>query len=136
MKQQNKWEKLFDEWLDLTEFTLVKHIKETDEGIWSLYDRQGANLGDIEDDRFDNAMQILDRMEIYIRDYIFVDLEECFEHENDNAEYVYGYPWSAEEWLKYRELMPNNQYEMDLCDMIANHFEEINLENCFYEEEC
>lgn len=135
MKQQNKWEKLFDEWLDLTEFSLIKHVKETDEYIWSLYDGQGANLGDIEDDRFANAMQILDRMEIYIRDYIFEDLEECWDSENNKAEFPYGYPWSAEEWLKYRELMPNNQYEMDLCDMIANHFDEINLENCFYEEE-
>lgn len=132
MKQQNKWEKLFDEWLELTEFSLIKHTKE---GAWSIYDGQGANLGDIESDRFDSAMQILDRMDIYINDYIFEDLEECWDAENNRAEFPYGFPSNAEDWLKYRDLMPNNQYEMDLCDMIANHFEEINLENCNYEEE-
>ena len=150
MKQQNKWEKLFEEWLDLTEFSLIKHknsklilsykdldgnpVKEIHEGIWSIYDRQGANLGNIEEDRFDNARQILDRMEIYIIDYIFEDLENCWDEEV-NEDYPYGHPWSTEEWLKLRDRMPNNQFEMDLCDMIANHFDEINLENIYYEEE-
>ena len=150
MKQQNKWEKLFEEWLDLTEFSLIKHknpklilsykdldgnpVEEIHEGIWSICDRQGANLGNIEEDRFDNARQILERMDIYINDYIFDDLASCWEEENDE-DYPYGYPWSAEEWLKLRDRMPNNQYEMDLCDMIANHFDEINLENIYYEEE-
>lgn len=132
---QNKWEKLFDEWLDLTDFALIKHTNRTDGYIWSLDDKQGANLGDIEDDLFTNAAQILDRMGIYIQDYIYNDLHECWDDENNKAEFPYGDPWNAELWLKYRELMPNNQFEMDLCDMIANHFREINLENCCYEEE-
>ena len=62
MKQQNKWEQLFEEFMDLTEFSLIKHknpklvlsyedpdgnpIEEVHEGVWSIYDRQGANLGD------------------------------------------------------------------------------------------
>lgn len=150
MKQQNKWEKLFEEWLDLTEFSLIKHknpelilkyedpdgnpVEEIHEGVWSIYDRQGANLGNINEDRFDNAGQILERMDIYIRDYIFDDLENCWNIEN-NEDYPYGYPWNTEEWLKLRDRMPNNQFEMDLCDMIANHFDEINLENVYYKEE-
>ena len=150
MKQQNKWEILFQEWLDLTEFSLIKHmnlqevlyykdfdgnpVEEIYEGTWSIYDRQGANLGGIDQNRFDNAGQILDRMEVYIIDYIFEDLEYCWDEENDE-DYPYGYPQSTEEWLKLRDRMPNNQYEMDLCDMIANHFDEINLENVYYEEE-
>ena len=53
MKQQNKYEKLFDEFLDLAEFRLVRHQNGYDEyadeyGHWSLIDNQGANLGDIE----------------------------------------------------------------------------------------
>lgn len=130
MKEQNRWEKLFESWLDLTDFTLIKY----NDG-WGLYDQQGGNLGDIQSDRFENAEQILDRMEIYINDYIFEDLTECWDAENGEVEYPYGYPWSAEEWLKYREFMPNNQYEMDLCDMIAYHSDEIDLENVFYESE-
>lgn len=148
--EQNKWTQLFEQWLDLTEFSLIKHknptlvlnyqdydgnpVEEVHEGIWSIYDRQGGNLGDIESDRFDNAGQILDRMEVYIIDYIFEDLENCWDEEVDE-DYPYGYPQSAEEWLKLRDRMPNNQFEMDLCDMIANHFDEINLEECYYEEE-
>ena len=84
MKQQNKYEKLLDEFLDLTEFRLVRHQNDYDEysdeyGHWSLIDSQEANLGDIENDRFKNAAQILDRMDIYIHDYIIEDIQECLE---------------------------------------------------------
>lgn len=44
---KNKYEKLFDSFLDLTEFSLIKH-----RDGFGLEDRQGANLGDIEDDRY------------------------------------------------------------------------------------
>ena len=63
---KNTYEKLFDEFLDLTEFRLLKHK----DGTFSLEDQQCANLGDIEDDRFTSASEILDRMDIYIQDYI------------------------------------------------------------------
>ena len=43
MKNQNKWEKLFEEFLDCVDFTLMKH---TD--VWVVHDRQYANIGDIE----------------------------------------------------------------------------------------
>lgn len=148
--EQNKWEQLFEQWLDLTEFSLIKHknpklvlqyrdcdgnpVEEIHEGIWSIYDRQGANLGDINQDRFDDAGQILDRMDTYIHDYIFEDLANCWEEEN-GEDYPYGYPWSAEEWLKLRDRMPNNQFEMDLCDMFTNYFNEINLDYVYHEEE-
>lgn len=160
MKQQNKWEILFQEWLDLTEFSLVKHniptlvlngrdvdgnlIGETHEGIWSIYDRQGANLGNINEDRFDNAGQIIDRMDIYINDYIYRDLEEeldAYQVDLEDNEL----PWGANEWLaltnnkefyeKNKDYFDNHQWEFNVLDMIANHFDEINLENIYYEEE-
>ena len=160
MKQQNKWERIFEEWLDLTEFSLIKHknpelilhyedwdgnpVEEVHEGIWSIYDRQGANLGDIDEDRFNNAGQILDRMEIYINDYIYRDLEEeldAYEVDLGNKEL----PWSAETWLELRDdkefFAKNNHYfddhrwDFDVLDMIANHFDEIDLENIYFEEE-
>ncbi len=44
-----------------------------------LIDNQGANLGDIEQDRFLNnkegVLDIIDRLETYYEDYIFNDLE-------------------------------------------------------------
>ena len=66
MKVQNRWEDLFEGFLDLTEFTLIKYS----DG-WGLYDRQCGNLGDIESDRFDNASDIFDRMDTYITDYFY-----------------------------------------------------------------
>ena len=136
MKQQNKWEKLFDEFLDLTEFTLIKHKPndyEYDPARWSLRDEQGGNLGDIESDRFINAEGILDRMDIYINDYIITDIEELAEENNIDLS-----DWGSwDELLSYRDKFPEDcWYEFNLLNMICNHFEEINLENCTYEEEC
>lgn len=136
MKQQNKWEKLFDEFLELTEFALIRHKNDyneiTDEyGHWSLIDYQGANLGNIEGDRFENANQILERMDVYIHDYIITDIEELAEENNiDLSDWD---NWGWDELLSYRDKFPQDcQYEFDLLDMICNHFEEINLENCTY----
>ena len=129
MKQQNKWEKLFDEFLDLTEFTLVKHKND-----WSLIDNQGGNLGNIEGDRFTSAGQIFDRMDSYIEDYIITDIEELAEENNIDLSNWDSWIW---EYLLFcRDKFPQDcQYEFDLLDMICNHFEEIDLESCTYEEE-
>ena len=128
MKQQNKWEKLFDEFLDLTEFTLVKHQND-----WSLIDNQGANLGNIQSDRFNNADKILERMTVYIHDYIIEDIEDLAEENNIDISDWDGWGWDY--LLSYRDKFPQDcQYEFDLLDMICYHFEEINLENCTYEE--
>ena len=136
---QNKWEKLFDEFLNLTEFTLIKHKPndyEYDPARWSLRDEQGGNLGDIESDKFINAEGILDRMEIYINDYIIEPLEEAFYNAGMNyMEFdVYGAYFEA--LLRHRhDLSDDYSWDFDVIDMICNHFEEINLENCLYEEE-
>jgi hypothetical protein len=128
MKQQNKWEKLFDEFLDLTEFTLVRHQND-----WSLIDNQGGNLGDIQSDRFNDAAQILERMDVYIHDYIIEDIEDLAEENNIDISDWDGWGWDY--LLSYRDKFPQDcQYEFDLLDMICFGFEEINLENCTYEE--
>lgn len=128
MKQQNKWERLFDEFLDLTEFTLVRHQND-----WGLIDNQGGNLGDIQSDRFKDAAQILERMDIYIHDYIIEDIEDFAEENNIDISDWDGWGWDY--LLSYRDKFPQDcQYEFDLLDMICYHFEEINLENCTYEE--
>ena len=121
---------LFEEFLDLTEFTLVRHQND-----WSLIDRQGANLGDIESDRFDNAAQILDRMDCYIQDYIVEPIKQELDAKNiDNIDRLTALcGW--EDILEYRVFLPESQWDFDVLDMIVNHFDEINLEQCFYEEE-
>lgn len=129
MKQQNKWEKLFDEFLDLTEFTLVKHQND-----WSLIDNQGGNICNIEGDRFKSASEICLRMDSYIDDYIVESIE--------NHAKIMGIDisdwanWGWDYLLSYREKFPQDcQWDFDVLDMICYHDEEINLENCTYEED-
>ena len=125
-KSQNNYEKLFDSFLDLTEFSLIKY-----EDGFGLEDRQGANLGDIEDDRFETAEQIFERMSVYIDDYIDEDLCNVWVDElGFNPDDI---PDMLEGWLDHKEELKEYQYEIDLIDMICNHYDEINLENCTYE---
>ena len=135
---QNKYEKLFDEFLDLTEFRLVRHQNDYNEhsdeyGHWSLIDNQCGNIGDIEGDRFTSAEQIIDRMDIYIHDYIITNIEElATENDIDISDWD---SWSWDYILSHRDKFPQDcQYEFDMLDMLCNHFGEINLENCTYEE--
>lgn len=137
--EQNKYEKLFIDWLDLTEFKLVKHDDDFDEftneyGRFSLIDLQGANLGNIEGDRFDTAEQIIERMSgCYLDDYILFDLEELFP---ESEIYISNYSklTICEWWLRYAEANPKDyetaKLEFDLLDLFVNHYKEINLENC------
>ena len=147
MKQQNKWEKLFGEFLELIEFTLVKYKigdEEYNPWRWGLIDRQGANLGDIETDRFSDAEDIINRLDIYINDYLYrglEDQEKCYEVDYEEREE----PWGADSWLslkndkefyaKNKEFFDDNKFTFDVLDMIANHFDEINLEHIYYEVE-
>lgn len=134
MKLQNKWEKTFDEFLELIEFALVKHKSELEDedGIWSLIDLQGANLGDIESDRFEDAMGIVDRLEIYVNDYFIEDIENLL------AEKGVAVTWGGD-YQEYidnaKDLLPDASWDFVVLDMICNHIDKINLENCTYEEE-
>lgn len=139
MKEQNRWESLFEDFLDVTEFKLIKYT----DG-WGLYDRQGGNLGDIEDDRFESAADIIDRMDVYIIDYFYHDLEDELEAYDVNME-GQEIPEGACDWLdlradaefcnKNQEYIDNHAFEFNVLDMIANHVNEIDLENVYYESE-
>lgn len=119
---KNTYEKLFDEFLSITEFRLLKHK----DGTFSLEDQQCANLGDIEDDRFASASEILDRMDIYIQDYLIEDIEDALDEES----IAIDCDWK--EYGKYRDLIPDYRFDFDLLDMIVNHSNEVDLNNCDY----
>ena len=72
-------------------------------------------------------------MTIYINDYIIVDIEECLEEKGLLPEYEYD-GWD-DMLINATPLLPENKFEFDILDMIINHFDEINLENCTYEED-
>ena len=132
MKNQNRYEKLFDQFMELTEFGLIKHNDDNEDGIWSVRDYQGANLGDIESDRFNSAMQIFDRMEIYIEDYFLRDIDNLLAEKDIVTDFMVTY----DDYLQNaRELLPEAAWDFEVLDMICNHFDEINLNNCYYEEE-
>ena len=127
MNKRNRWEELFGELLDLIEFRLIKYP----DG-WGLVDRQGANLGDIESDRFDSSVTLIDRLEVYVRDYIVSDIEE----DCDCGEY---HDWSellefAKETMAPEDL-ERYHFDLEILDMICNHPSEVNLENCFFDRE-
>lgn len=155
-QKQNKWEGLFESFLDVTEFSLEYH-KDTQE--WALWDRQGGNLGDIQSERFQNAEQIFERMDTYIHDYYMEDLQdemwnygEQWEEDlditlddlarkyNNNTITIYG-PDCPVYWLAVKQegvlsekFLKDHDHEFNVCDMIVNHAKDINLHNVYYEE--
>ena len=119
---KNSYEELFDEFLNIAEFRLLKHK----DGTFSLEDLQCANLGDIENDRFTSAAQILDRMDVYIQDYLIADIEDALDEKSIEIDC----DW--EEYGQYRKDLPNYKFDFDLLDMIVNHYLEVDLNNCEY----
>jgi hypothetical protein len=139
MKNQNKWEALFEGFLDLVEFTLIKYKKS-----WGVHDNQGANLGDIEGDRFKDAEGLIDRMDTYIVDYFYEDLEnelDAYDADLEGREV----PYDAIGWLllkddvefvnRNKKYFDDHSWEFDVLEMIVYHIDEIDLENVFYESE-
>lgn len=119
---KNTYEKLFNEFLNITEFRLLKHK----DGAFSLEDQQCANLGDIEDDRFTSASEILDRMDIYIQDYLIADIEDALDEKSIEIDC----DW--EDYGQYRKDLPDYKFDFDLLDMIINHPDKVDLNNCDY----
>lgn len=124
----NDWEKVFIDYLDLTEFELTK-----DGDDFRLVDKQGGNFFNDEDDIFSTATEIFDRMDIIISDYYINSFEEIF----DSCEELQDeeMPFSCEEWLNYISNHSNIfcDYEDDIkvLEMIVYHSDEINLNNVY-----
>lgn len=124
---KNKYEKLFDEFLNVTEFELVKYP----DGF-GVVDLQGENFGDIEGDRFKTAEDIINRMGIYIDDYYLNDICELLHEKNIEV----TWPFTCEDYLENaKELLPEHPWDFEILDMICYHANEINLENCDYKED-
>ena len=117
---------MFDAFLSVTDFKLIKHS----DGF-GLEDLQFANLGDIEGDRFTTAMGIIDRMDVYVNDYLLNDIDELLSERNIEV----TWPFTCEAYLENaKELLPEYSWDFEVLDMICNHIDEVNLENCKYEE--
>lgn len=119
--------KIFFNMLEVIDFELVKH-----EDGYGLVDKQGGNFGDIESDRYTNASQIIDRLDIYLNDFYFDDLEEAAESEYGITFKYQPVPSSAEEWItlmdKHEEFKKAYRHEYDVMDLIAFHAQDVDLE--------
>jgi len=73
--------------MDLYEFEVYMNAK----GKLQVHDLQGACLGDICDEQFNDEYEILERMEIYHNDYILRGIEETFDVAFDNYQGYYDY---------------------------------------------
>ena len=117
------YNELFGEFLDLIEFSLIKN----DNGTFSLEDRQGGNIGNIEEREYTTAYDMIEDLDIYIDDYIIRaigdELRLKGKIEDDDFSY---YP--AEDLLKYRDLLPDSAWDFDVLDMLVNHSDEIDLD--------
>lgn len=117
----DKYTKLFDNFLDLVEFAVEKDGDE-----YKLVDLQGANLGDIESDRFETASQIFDRMGIYIEDYYIRAIEDVLEEKGIDVEFN---TWEdIVDWYKdHKYEVPDIEGDVAVLDMIVNHADEVDL---------
>lgn len=124
------YNKLFSEFLELIDFQLVENGDDsyTDangdvhEGKWSLIDLQGGNIGGIEARRYANAADMIEDLDIYIDDYIFSSIIDSLKDVGIQSSY------SDYRILRYRDELPDNEWDFDVLDMIANHADEIDLE--------
>lgn len=142
--KQNVWEHIFEDMLSMLDFDLVRYGR----GYYGLSDRQGANLGGIEQCVFQTAEQIIDRLDVYIHDSIIEDLDrelddyhiQCPSNEvllkgNKRLEYMdcdyflLLLNWLEENSEEGKEFVENHRYEYDCLELITKHFEEVDLQN-------
>ena len=107
--QPNYYDELFSRFLSTLDFELVWN-----KDGWSLVDLQGANLGDIESDRFFTAGDIIERLDTYISDYFLHDEE-------------WGNYDSCEEAL---EKYPDHPCK-NVLELIMYHYDKVNLANAY-----
>lgn len=111
------------------DFKLIKQPEVEGIQYYSLEDLQGANLGKIEKDRFDNTAAMLDRLDIYYNDYILDDLNE-----------IYGLPdvysKSFEELLEECKNNPHiPSYYIDWLELITQESFNVNINDVYEEQE-
>lgn len=131
-----KYDAVCRAFLDLIEMELVRY-----EDGFGVIDLQGANLGDIQSDRFQNASELIDRLDIYINDYYITDLEEEYTEYFDTPDGESPYH-TAEDWCEMFKLIAfkgsaaekfitAHLHEFQVLDMILNHADEVSLDNVF-----
>lgn len=111
------------------DFKLIKQPEVEGIQYYSLEDLQGANLGKIEKDRFNNTAAMLDRLDIYYNNYILDDLNE-----------IYGLPdVYSKSFAELLEECKNNphipSYYIDWLELITQESFNVNINDVYEEQE-
>lgn len=124
--KMNNDELVFKDIIETIEFSISK-----EHDGYALHDSTGANLGNIESERFCSAVDILDRIDHYLNDYFFTDLEDEAESiiQSENTEM----PCSAEDWVKFMDEHEDfkNEHSLDykVMEFLAQPNIDIDMEN-------
>lgn len=138
LKEDISTEDLDKKFIDLLhemDFELVKN----DDGTYGLHDLQGANLGDIESEKFETAWDIMDRLSgAYINDY-FLNLEGIDEFIKDE-DYPEKGIWGVEDFYNWytpemKEKYPDLEYRGDICGFVLNGSEKVDLDKAYKYQE-
>ena len=111
------------------DFKLIKQPEVEGIQYYSLEDLQGANLGQIEKDRFNNTTAMLDRLDIYYNNYILDDLNEIYDLPD-------VYSKSFEELLEECKNNPHiPSYYIDWLELITHQAFNVNINDVYEEQE-
>lgn len=111
------------------DFKLIKQPEVEGIQYYSLEDLQGANLGKIEKDRFNNTTAMLDRLDIYYNNYILDDLNEIYDLPD-------VYSKSFEELLEECKNNPHiPSYYIDWLELITHQAFNVNINDVYEEQE-
>jgi len=113
MEDFNYYYNLFLDMLDFYEFDLSVD----EENNWRVIDRQGGNIGGIEQETFETLAQIVDRMDSYHNDYIIRSLEDVLiEVEYSSWEDLYNQIIELAEYEDLSEI----EFDVRVLEMIVN----------------
>ena len=76
------------DYVDWFDFSLYHTKDEYGDKCYKLYDNQGANWGNIEEDEHNNFASVIDRLDTYFEDYIDENLYDDLKVYQDKDEHV------------------------------------------------
>ena len=125
--------KVFSDFITSMDFTVVKVGNE-----YSL--RDDANLGNIHSDRFDSAMAMTDRLDVYIEDYYIYDtlsliksngLEDILTDDSPNLGQIYEDIKAASGDERVQKFFNEYRSTMEIIDLIVNRIEDVDISIAF-----
>lgn len=109
---------LFEDYLEMLDFELVKH----DDG-YGVIDKQGGNLGGIENERFANCIELVDKLDIYTNDCVVYPIEKelesygYYDYPQNDWGGLMNFCWEKLDDKRLRYM----RWELDILDLICDY---------------